>query len=159
MNTAVLDSAIATANALIGDDRATQSDVKAATEAISDAIAGLVEKSTTKPGQGGDKPVPAWTSPTKATIPTRTKGDADSGKHKKIPDTGAAGAWCWHPRRGTCCCGCNHPQAPQVRYLVVPLARPSITKPPRHEQRGLNFVITSIMCVMRLRWWGIQRQG
>lgn len=53
---AVLDSAIATANALIGDDRATQSDVKAATEAISDAIAGLVEKSTTKPGQGGDKP-------------------------------------------------------------------------------------------------------
>ena len=60
---AVLDSAIATANALIGDDRATQSDVKAATEAISDAIAGLVAIS----------PVPARTSPTKATIPTRTR--------------------------------------------------------------------------------------
>ena len=70
---AVLDSAVATANALTSDGQAAQSDVQAATEAISDAIAGLVEKSTTKPGQGGDKPVPARTSPTKATIPTRTR--------------------------------------------------------------------------------------
>ena len=49
---AVLDSAVATANALTSDGQAAQSDVQAATEAISDAIAGLVEKSTTKPGRG-----------------------------------------------------------------------------------------------------------
>lgn len=87
---AVLDSAIATANALIGDDRATQSDVKAATEAISDAIAGLVEKSTTKPGQGGDKPGSGMDKPNQGNDSNQNKGDADSGKHKKIPDTGAA---------------------------------------------------------------------
>ena len=87
---AVLDSAIATANALIGDDRATQSDVKAATEAISDAIAGLVEKSTTKPGQGGDKPGSGTDKPNQGNDSNQNKGDADSGKHKKIPDTGAA---------------------------------------------------------------------
>ena len=87
---AVLDSAVATANALIGDDRATQSDVKAATEAISDAIAGLVEKSTTKPGQGGDKPGSGTDKPNQGNDSNQNKGDADSGKHKKIPDTGAA---------------------------------------------------------------------
>ena len=87
---AVLDSAIATANALIGDDRATQSDVQAATEAISDAIAGLVEKSTTKPGQGGDKPGSGTDKPNQGNDSNQNKGDADSGKHKKIPDTGAA---------------------------------------------------------------------
>lgn len=87
---AVLDSAIATANALIGDDRATQSDVKAATEAISDAIAGLVEKSTTKPGQGGDKPGSGTDKPNQGNDSNQNKGDTDSGKHKKIPDTGAA---------------------------------------------------------------------
>ena len=87
---AVLDSAIATANALIGDDRATQSDVKAATEAVSDAIAGLVEKSTTKPGQGGDKPGSGTDKPNQGNDSNQNKGDADSGKHKKIPDTGAA---------------------------------------------------------------------
>ena len=87
---AVLDSAIATANALIGDDRATQSDMKAATEAISDAIAGLVEKSTTKPGQGGDKPGSGTDKPNQGNDSNQNKGDADSGKHKKIPDTGAA---------------------------------------------------------------------
>ena len=87
---AVLDSAIATANALIGAARATQSDVKAATEAISDAIAGLVEKSTTKPGQGGDKPGSGTDKPNQGNDSNQNKGDADSGKHKKIPDTGAA---------------------------------------------------------------------
>ena len=87
---AVLDSAIATANALIGDDRAAQSDVQAATEAISDAIAGLVEKSTTKPGQGGDKPGSGTDKPNQGNDSNQNKGDADSGKHKKIPDTGAA---------------------------------------------------------------------
>ena len=70
--------------------RATQSDVKAATEAISDAIAGLVEKSTTKPGQGGDKPGSGMDKPNQGNDSNQNKGDADSGKHKKIPDTGAA---------------------------------------------------------------------
>ncbi len=87
---AVLDSAVATANALTSDGRATQSDVQAATEAISDAIAGLVEKSTTKPGQGGDKPGSGTDKPNQGNDSNQNKGDADSGKHKKIPDTGAA---------------------------------------------------------------------
>ena len=60
------------------------------TEAISDAIAGLVEKSTTKPGQGGDKPGSGTDKPNQGNDSNQNKGDADSGKHKKIPDTGAA---------------------------------------------------------------------
>ena len=87
---AVLDSAVATANALTSDGQAAQSDVQAATEAISDAIAGLVEKSTTKPGQGGDKPGSGTDKPNQGNDSNQNKGDADSGKHKKIPDTGAA---------------------------------------------------------------------
>lgn len=87
---AVLDSAVATANALTSDGLAAQSDVQAATEAISDAIAGLVEKSTTKPGQGGDKPGSGTDKPNQGNDSNQNKGDADSGKHKKIPDTGAA---------------------------------------------------------------------
>ena len=87
---AVLDSAVATANALTSDGQAAQSDVQAATEAISDAIAGLVEKSTTKPGQGGDKPGSGTDKPNQGNDSNQNKGDTDSGKHKKIPDTGAA---------------------------------------------------------------------
>lgn len=48
--------------------------MKAATEAISDAIAGLVEKSTTKPGQGGDKPGSGMDKPNQGNDSNQNQG-------------------------------------------------------------------------------------